>query len=305
VQPTIIVHGGAWNIPDHLLEPHRAGCRAAALRGWRALQDGGSALDAIEAAIAVLEDDHTFDAGTGSFLNADGQVELDAGIMDGRTLAAGAVAAVHRVKNPISLARHVMLSDDVLLVGPGATRYAEHVGMPLCAEEDLVIERERVLWQQMRDQKHDRSRFLFGDQATVSRRLTDTVGAVAIDAAGNIAAGTSTGGSPFKWPGRVGDVPIVGSGFFADNGGGGASSTGWGEGIMRIAMAKHAVDLMAAGRPAPEAAEAAVRLLASKTQGLGGIILIDREGRVGHHYTTEHMAYAYVTADLTEPVVGV
>lgn len=305
MRAAIIVHGGVWNIPDDLLEAHRAGCRAAALRGWRALQDGGTALDAIEAAIAVLEDDHTFDAGTGSFLNADGQVELDAGIMDGATLAAGGVAAVHRVKNPISLARHVMLSDDVLLVGPGATRYAVHVGIPLCAEEDLVIERERVLWQQLREKRHDRSRYLFGDQEAVSRRHADTVGAVAIDAAGTVAAGTSTGGSPFKWPGRVGDVPIVGSGFFADNAGGGASSTGWGEGIMRIAMAKHAVDLMAAGQPAPAAAEVALRLLASKTKGLGGIILIDHDGRVGHHHTTEHMAYAYLTADTPEPVVGV
>ncbi|MSP12464.1 MAG: peptidase T [Chloroflexi bacterium] len=297
--PGIIVHGGAWSIPENLLQPHRDGCKAAVLRGWQVLQAGGSAIEAIEAAIITMEDDVTFDAGRGSFLNLDGQVELDAGMMDGATLAAGAVAAVHRVRNPISLAKQVMASEHILIVGPGATRFAEKVGMPLCAEEDLVIERELELWRKLQNKGPGYTDVLFG------RKDLATVGAVAIDQAGNIAAGTSTGGSPNKWPGRVGDVPQVGSGFYADNVGGGGSCTGWGEGIMRINMAKYAVDLMTAGQPASEAAKGAVKLLADKLQGVGGIILIDREGRTGQSYTTEHMAYAYMNGRMAEPVVAV
>ena len=146
----MIVHGGAWSMSDEDLEPHRTGCRAAVLRGWETLKAGGSALDAVEAAIVALEDDPTFDAGTGSFLNAAGQVELDAGIMDGASLAAGAVAAVHRVRNPIVLARRVLDSEHVLVVGVGATRFAEAAGVPLCSEDDLVVERERARWNAVR-----------------------------------------------------------------------------------------------------------------------------------------------------------
>ncbi|MFN8482016.1 MAG: isoaspartyl peptidase/L-asparaginase family protein [Anaerolineae bacterium] len=295
----MIVHGGAWSMSDEDLEPHRTGCRAAVLRGWETLKAGGSALDAVEAAIVALEDDPTFDAGTGSFLNAAGQVELDAGIMDGATLAAGAAAAVHRVRNPITLARRILESEHVLVVGVGATRFAAAAGVPLCAEDDLVIERERARWNALRDEKRSLTDVLFGPKSL------STVGAVAMDGQGRLAAGTSTGGSLNKWPGRVGDVPLVGSGFYADNEGGGGSSTGWGESIMRVVLAKHAVDLMSAGVAAPEAAQRAIETLARKVQGVGGIILLDRDGRVGHAYNTEHMAYAYLTEDLAEPVVSV
>ncbi|MBI3977769.1 MAG: isoaspartyl peptidase/L-asparaginase [Chloroflexi bacterium] len=295
--PAVIVHGGAWNIPNELVEAHRSGCRAAVLRAWGILQDGGSALDAVEAAVVEMEDDPTFDAGAGSFLNGDGQVELDAGLMDGATLAAGAVAAVHRVRNPITLARHVLQSEHVLIVGPGATRFAEKVGVPLCAESDLVVDRELARWRELQASSANLTEVLFG------RKSLSTVGAVAVDQAGRIAAGTSTGGSLNKWPGRVGDVPLVGCGFYADNAGGGASCTGWGEAIMRVTLAKQAVDLMAAGHDAPSAARRAIHLLGDRVQGLGGIILIDREGRVGHASSTAHMACAYVTADRAEPVV--
>ncbi len=295
----VIVHGGAWSIPEELLAAHKAGCREAVLRAWRVLQEGGSALDAVEAAIVQMEDDPTFDAGVGSFLNADGEVELDAGLMNGSDLAAGAVAAVHRVRNPICLARHVLRSEHVLIVGPGAARFAEQVGIPLCAEADLVVDRERELWHRMKATSPDWTEVLFG------RKEFSTVGAVAVDQNENIAAGTSTGGSPHKWPGRVGDVPLVGCGFYADNAGGGASCSGWGEAIIRIGLARHAVDLMTAGQPASMAARRAIQALGDKVRGVGGLILIDREGRIGQAHSTDHMAYAYLTSEMTEPVVAV
>lgn len=295
---SIIVHGGAWNIPADQLEAHRNGCREAVLRGWNVLQAGGSALDAVEAAVRYLEDDPTFDAGTGSFLNLDGQVELDAGIMDGSTLDAGAVAALHRVRNPVTLARRVMESQHVLIVGSGAERFAEQAGIPLCDNADLVVERERKLWESLRTGSADPEEIIFGKDAL------STVGAVALDLRGNIAAATSTGGSLNKWPGRVGDVPLVGSGFYATPHGG-ASCTGWGEGIMRITMAKHAVDLMSNGAEALAAAGDAVQLLAERLNGVGGIILVDGEGRVGRAHSTRHMAYGFLTSEMAQPEVGV
>ncbi len=292
----VIVHGGAWNMPADLLEPHQHGCREAVLRAWRVLRNGGTAMDAVEAAVTYLEDDPTFDAGTGSFLNLDGQVELDAGVMDGSTLAAGAVAAVHQVRNPIILARRVMESEHVLIAGPGATRFAQKMGVPLCEEADLVVERERQLWERVRQNSLDPDAVVFG------REALSTVGAVALDLSGNVAAGTSTGGSLNKWPGRVGDVPLVGSGFYATPDGG-ASCTGRGEDIMRVTLAKHAVDLIAAGKSAAAAAGESIRLLSDRLGGVGGIILVDRTGGVGHAHSTKHMAYAFITSDMAEPEV--
>lgn len=283
-------------MPDALLAAHRDGCREAALRAWKVLTQVGSALDAVEAAVTYLENDPTFDAGTGSFLNLDGQVELDAGVMDGSTLAAGAVAAVHRVRNPIVLARRVMESEHVLIVGPGAARFAEKSGISLCDESDLVIERERQLWERIRATGADPDAVVFG------KETLSTVGAVALDSAGHIAAATSTGGSLNKWPGRVGDVPLVGSGFYATPDGG-ASCTGRGEDIMRVTMAKHAVDLIQGGMSAPEAAAETIRFLGERVNGIAGIILLDREGRVGHAHSTKRMARAFLTGDMSEPEV--
>jgi len=291
----MVVHGGAWAIPDELVEAHRLACLAAIEVGWQVLQTGGSALDAVEQAIRLMEDDPALDAGIGAFLNADGEVELDAGLMDGTTLMVGSVAAVQRVRHPISLARKVMESEHVLLVGTGAERFADRHGLERCPSALLVIPRELERWSSL---AHDTN---FSTRQAFSR---DTVGAVALDAAGHLAAGTSTGGTPHKLPGRVGDSPLVGCGYYADNELGGASCTGWGEGIMRVVMAKTTVDRLAQLEPMA-AARWGVEYLAHKVGGLGGIILLDRHGRVGYAYNTPRMACAWMYEGLVRPEVNV
>ena len=298
MRPAIIVHGGAGDIPAELHNAHRQGTRRAAEAGWAELVTGGSALDAVEAAIVVMEDDETFNAGRGSFLNADGQVELDAGFMDGSTLQVGAVAGVQFIRNPIRLARAVMQSSEhVLLVAQGAQRFAHRMGFPPCDLVDLAIPREFARWQRL---LHDR---------TYSTRTSfahpgDTVGCVALDLEGRIAAGTSTGGTPNKMPGRVGDVPMVGCGFYADNEYGGASSTGWGESIAKVILARLAIHHLHQTGDPQKAAQNAIRLLIEKVRGLAGIILLSPRGQPGWHYNTPHMARAYRTAEMAEPVVG-
>jgi beta-aspartyl-peptidase (threonine type) len=286
----LIVHGGAWAIPDAEVAPHIAGCQAALEAGWRVLAIGGSALDAVEAAVRLMEDDPTFDAGIGSVLNREGSVELDAAIMDGRSLNSGAVAAVRRVRNPITLARRVLESDTALLVAEGAERFAAAAGLPLCDPADLVVERERRRWEQLRATGDYRTRDAF-----VTATPQDTVGAVALDRRGDIAAATSTGGTTNKLPGRVGDSPLVGAGLYADNLTGGASSTGWGESIIKVLLARTATDLLAAGHAPMDAARAAVDRLARRVAGYGGCILLDRHGRVGYAFNTPRMAFAYRT----------
>jgi beta-aspartyl-peptidase (threonine type) len=295
MQPAIIVHGGAWDIPTELHEAHRQGTRRAADAGWAVLAQGGAAMDAVEAAIVIMEDDETFDAGRGSFLNADGQVELDAGCMDGAELRVGAVASVQFIRNPIRLARTVMeKSQHVLLVGQGAQRFASKMGFPLCDLTDLAVPREFERWQKLLYDRTYSARQSFA-------RPTDTVGCVALDQAGHIAAGTSTGGTPNKMPGRVGDVPMVGCGFYADDEFGGASCTGWGEAIAKILLARLALHhLQQLGDP-HLAAQAAIQVLAEKANGLGGVILLGPDGSPGWSYNTSHMAYAYRTADMEAP----
>jgi beta-aspartyl-peptidase (threonine type) len=292
LNPSLIVHGGAWDIPDPAAEDCRTGCRRALEAGWAVLKSGGAALDAVEAAIVVLEDDPTFDAGIGSHLNRDGRVQLDAIVMDGATLEAGAVAAVERVRNPIRLARRVMESSPhMMLVGAGAEQFAAEQGMALCAPEELILERERAAWRHCKEGNHLA-------EFHVSHRH-GTVGAVAVDARGSLVVGTSTGGTCCKLPGRVGDSPLIGCGCYADGEVGGASATGWGEAIMKIVMAKAAVDLLRAGHPPQAAAEACVHLLATRTGGTGGIILLDRHGAPGVAFNTSRMAYAFMAPDGT------
>jgi beta-aspartyl-peptidase (threonine type) len=193
--PAIIVHGGAGRIRNHELPPKLEGCRAAALTGWNILQRGGSALDAAEAAVVALEDDPLFNAGTGSTLNALGEIEMDAAIMDGATLRLGAVAAVQGIRNPVRLARRVMEDGrHVMLVAGGAVMFARQIGFPECDPQALIVEAERKRWQEK----------------------NGTVGCAALDHSGKIAVATSTGGIFNKFPGRVGDSPLPGCGTYAD-----------------------------------------------------------------------------------------
>ncbi len=282
--PSLIVHGGAWDIDPETHQAHIDGVRAAAKLGWELLQEGHSALEAVEQAVRLLEDNPTYDAGKGSHLNSAGHIELDALIMDGKTLQNGAVAAVQCIRNPISLARLVMThTHHSLLVGSGAQAFAEQIGVPRVSEEALLVGRELERWQKS---QHEPAH--------------GTVGAVARDRDGHIAAATSTGGTPNKLAGRVGDSPLIGCGAYADNLTGGASATGLGESLMKVVMCKTACDLMGAGMEAQEAAQEAVRRLGEeRIKGLGGVIVIDRNGKVGYAYNTPHMARAFVQSDGT------
>jgi len=309
----IIVHGGAWDIPPALHADHLAGCRAAAGAGWAILAAGGSALDAVEAAVRVMEDAPVFDAGRGSHLNRDGVVELDAGMMDGRTLRAGAVASLTRIANPISLARRVLHdSEHVFLVGAGAESFAVEAGIALCDPADLVIERERLMWEERRRAGTEVSA-MFGQDAadtvgadTVGADTVgaDTVGAVALDAAGNLAVGNSTGGTFFKHPGRVGDTPLIGCGFYADNTMGAAACTGWGEQIMKTVLARTTVDQIALLGSAANAANVAIAYFRHRVDGRGGVICISPEGQIGLAHSTPFLAHAYRSDEMAEVVAG-
>ena len=296
----LVIHGGAWNIPDELVSMHRAGVLAATNAAWELLAGGGSALDAVVRAVTIMEDDETFDAGRGSFVNAVGDVELDASIMDGATLRAGAVAAVRNVRNPVMLARKVMEeSEHILLVGEGAAQFAREHGIPLCSRDDLVTPRELARWRALQGGG-------VTTRDTFRRSAGDTVGAVALDGSGNIATATSTGGTPNKYPGRVGDSPLIGIGTYADSGVGGVSTTGWGESMIRVVMAKTAVDLIERhGGDASAAAVEAIHLLEQRVAGYGGVIALSSTGSVGIAYNTPRMARAYMTSEMNEPFVAV
>lgn len=284
---SLIVHGGAWDIPDAAVSDCRSGIERALKAGREILAKDGSALDALETAVAVLEDDVVFDAGIGSHLNRDGRVQLDAIIMDGVTLKSGAVAALERIRNPIHLARKVLdSSQHMMLAAAGAELFARENGIPLCDPSELVIERERAAWLRCREGNH-KSAFHFEHQH-------GTVGAVARDSRGQLAAATSTGGTCCKFPGRIGDAPLIGCGCYADGEAGGISCTGHGEAIMKIVMAKTAVDLLRTGAASDAVAGECVQLLARRTQSTAGLILLDREGRPGAAFNTPRMAYGYI-----------
>jgi L-asparaginase / beta-aspartyl-peptidase len=290
--PVLLVHGGAWDIPDDQLEAHRRGAMRAVKAGFSLLKEGGSSLDAVEAAVTLLEDDETFDAGRGSFLTRDGRVQLDALLMDGATLRVGAVACVERLRNPIQAARLVLeRSPHVYLVGRGAEEFANQNGMELIENEELVLDRERLRLAdaQAREQAGIPDLTFAGTQLPADSH--DTVGAVALDAAGNLAAATSTGGTLNKTPGRVGDSSLIGCGGYADNRSAAASLTGWGEPIMKLVLGKWAVDRVPQLGP-EQAAQDAIAYLHARLRGHGGMILLAPDGRFGIAHNTPSMAWA-------------
>ena len=300
MKPSLIVHGGAWDIPDDAVDACKDGCSAALAAGWNILSAGGSALDAVEAAIVVLENDPVFDSGYGSHLNLDGKVECDAIVMNGATLRAGAAAGLHHLKNPIRLARKILEScPHMMLVADGAERFAKDSGLALCDPEELVSPAEREAYLRCREDEHASEHHRGHEQGTV--------GAVVLDQHGHLFAATSTGGTCCKQPGRVGDSPLIGCGCYADSESGGVSCTGYGEAIMKIVMAKTAADFLRRDSllgenslaAAQRAASDAVKLLAERGKGTGGLILLDRNGTPGFAFNTPRMAYGFVSLDGT------
>ena len=311
-----VIHGGAGVIRQGSLSPerekeYRVKLEEALLAGYKALQAGRSGLDAIEIAIRILEDSPLFNAGKGAVFTNDGKNELDASIMDGKTLGAGAVAGLHRIKNPITLARAVMeKSPHVMMVGDGAEKFA--------AEQKIELVDTKYFWTQPRwdalqkvlKEEADKAKpKASGAAASAATSLPEnrfgTVGAVALDRDGNLAAGTSTGGMTNKKYGRVGDAPIIGAGTYANNATCAVSATGWGEFFIRLSVARDISSLMEyRAMTVQSAADLVIKDKLQKLGGDGGIIAVDKFGNIGISFNSEGMYRAYVNID-GKPVVEI
>jgi len=291
------VHGGAWNIPEDLRPAHAEGVRQAWQAAATTLRSGAPPMDAVVAALVVLEDDPVFDAGTGSFLNEDGKAELDAAVMEGAGLRAGAVAAVTRFRNPCLIARAVMeKTEHVLLIAEGAERFALAQGFAAVDPLSLVAPRELAGYRAWVNAGRPDARVFFDEEGKAAEKR-GTVGVViGARAQGalryTLCAGTSTGGTRGKMAGRVGDVPLVGCGIYADDEGAAVCCTGWGEAFIRSAAAKSVSDLCVRGAAPQEAVEEVLRFLHRRTGGRGGIMAVDAAGRCGAAFTTPDMGYA-------------
>ncbi len=277
---SVLVHGGAGDVPENKRAGHAEGCRRAAEAARALLHAGKSALDAVERAVVALEDDPRFNAGTGACLTSEGTLELDAALMEGSGLRAGAVAALPPFKNPIAIAR-AALEDGrhVLYAGLGAAEFARRAGFVPAHPASMITEHARAAL----------------EHALRSGRAEGwaggTVGAVARDRAGNVAAATSTGGMVGKRPGRIGDTPVLGAGTYADERSGAASATGNGEGILRTVLSAAALAALSRGASPEAAACEVLRMLCERAGATGGIILVDREGRLGLARSTQTMSW--------------
>jgi len=281
--PALIVHGGAGADPQEGREELREGIRQAVQAGWDALEAGGSSLDAVEAAVRVLEDHPRFNAGRGSVLTSAGTVEMDASIMEGNELRNGAVGSVTAIRHPISLARRILESGrHSLFVGAGAVERARAFGIPPCDPAELMTERQM--------------RRLRAVQA-------GTVGAVAMDRRGVIAAATSTGGMAGKLPGRVGDSALIGCGTYAESNLGGVSCTGDGEAIIRVVLARRALETLKSVDDPGQACRVAVDVLVEEGRGQGGLILVDWKGRMGWAHSTPLMPVGVMSPSHAAPVI--
>lgn len=314
-----VIHGGAGVIKHGSLTPemekeYRAKLEEAVMAGYKALQDGKTSVDAVEIAIRILEDSPLFNAGKGAVFTANGKNELDASIMDGKTLMAGAVAGLHHVKNPITLARAVMeKSPHVMLVGDGAEQFAKEQRVELVDEkyfftqtrwDDLqkIKQQEKEQQQQKPPAKPGLSQNGYSEKAT---QVFGTVGAVALDKFGNIAAGTSTGGMDNKKWGRVGDSPIIGAGTYANNNTCGVSATGWGEYFIRLSVARDIAALMEyRALPVQQAADLVIKQKLQNLGGDGGVIAMDKYGNIGISFNSDGMYRAYINSD-GKPVVEI
>jgi len=305
-----VIHGGAGVITRGSLTPERekefrARLEEAVLAGYKALQAGKSSMDAVEIAINIMEDSPLFNAGKGAVFTHDGKNELDASVMDGKTLAAGAVAGLRHVKNPITLARAVMeRSPHVMMVGDGAEQFAR--------EQKITLVDEKYFWTQHR---WDALQKILEEEKTkkVSQRefaelpanKFGTVGAVALDKNGNLSAGTSTGGMTNKKYGRVGDAPIIGAGTYASNDTCAVSATGWGEFFIRLGVARDiAAQMEYRALPVQNAADTVIKQKLQKLGGDGGVIALDKFGNIGISFNSEGMYRAYIDA-AGKPVVQI
>ncbi len=302
----LVIHGGAGvilraDMPPALEAQYRAKLTEARDAGYAVLAQGGTALDAVVATIVIMEDSPLFNAGKGAVLNADGACELDASIMDGATQAAGAIAGVQHIKNPITLARDVMTkSPHVMLAGPGAEQFARSLGYEMVPNDYFKTDMRRKQLERARTEElagrkvgaalEERLQYDdVGDLLRVNRHKYGTVGCVALDQAGNMAAGTSTGGMTNKKFGRVGDSPIIGAGTYANNATCAVSATGWGEFFIRVGVARDiAAQMEYRGAPLAAAAEATLAKVAA-LKGDGGVIAIDRAGHVAMPFNTPGM----------------
>ncbi len=292
---SLIIHGGAGNITNLSKEKQDAylgGLRDCLVVGRDLLSSGASALDAVEKCVNVLENNEIFNAGRGSVINSEGEVEMDASIMDGSNLKAGSVIGIRHYKNPISVARAVMeKSEHVMLACEGAEDFAKLQGFEY-TQNDYFKTEMRI--KQAAEAKALGKTVLDVNDLSKNKKM-GTVGAVAFDSDGNIASATSTGGIANKLKGRVGDTPIIGAGMYASNKSAGVSATGFGEQFIRSVLSFYASEQVRVGKTAPEACTAAREYLKESVNGLGGIIMIDKYGTIGHGATSDNLIYGYVS----------
>ncbi|KAH3767106.1 peptidase T [Pelomyxa schiedti] len=317
-----VVHGGAWDIPDGVVDAHVEGVTRACNVADAVLRGNGRAVDAVQAAIECMEDSGVFDAGRGSFINRDAEVEMDAMIASD-DLKIGSVCAIQNVRHPIAAARLVRdKSPHVMLVGRGALLFAMEEGMQECKPEDLLVGRELERYLEIKSRAatyHAKSAFTHRTEpvdpdpnpancpANATQAVNkgmDTVGCVCYDNFGNFAVGVSTGGIPFKRPGRVGDSPIWGCGGFTERGIGAVAATGYGEDLIRTMISRQVVENIRTGCTVQEACDKSIRYLGERVGGLGGVIACNSNS-IGFSFNTPRMAYAYRTHAMTDTISGI
>lgn len=276
------VHGGAGRLPEKLRSEHDEGIRNALEAGRQILMQDGSAVESVIAAVAILEDLPAFNAGYGSALNSAGYVELDAGLMEGHFLGIGAVAAIRDVQSPIQVCRVILQQTQILFSGVDASRVAQEAGIKLVSPDSMISSRRL---------KQRQSGASIPD---LDSGLADTVGAVALDGEDDMAAATSTGGTNNKPPGRIGDSPLPGCGYYADNNWGACSTTGWGEGLARILAARRIVEGLERGLSVSQSIRTVLDFLKERIRGgEGGAILLDCQGNFGAEFNSSSMTYAW------------
>ncbi len=308
-RPTIVVHGGAGSWQPERSQEGLIGVKEAARTGFDILKNNGNAFDSVVEAVAVMEDKGAFNAGYGSSLNIEKKVEMEASVMDGRTLKAGATGLVHDIRNPVKLARIVMeKTDHVFVVGDGAEKLA---GLYNLDRRNPITEL-RVRYYEDQKKQLQAGEYTLPKLHDLVRQhpelfQLDTVGAVAIDANGSVAAATSTGGFALKLPGRIGDSPLIGCGTYADDLVGACSATGVGEVAIRLVLAKTVCNYIETGKPAGDAVEAAINLVNKRiaaSYNAMGLVAIDTQGRFGVAHNSANMCWAYLTPEMKDPVAS-